>query len=125
MGTLRKMKPFISAEVLFAAVLSVSVYSKNPDFGARLNPPTGLTAQSGDHKVLLTWRPTTSYAEADYYVYQSTNPSQLLQRIGITTNTSYVVTNLTNGTTYFFCVTAALNGSAESVASNHVAATPR
>jgi fibronectin type 3 domain-containing protein len=101
-----------------------SVYSRDADTGARLNPPTGLTADAGYQKVLLKWRATTSSAEADYNIYQSARRKGPFQKVATTPNEIYTVTNLTNGTTYYFKVTASLNASAESDYSNQATATP-
>jgi fibronectin type 3 domain-containing protein len=100
------------------------VYAQNADTGAKLEPPTQLTARPADGKVSLRWRPSPSYAEADYTVYQATNRAGAFRKIGVTQSTEFMVTNLVNGATYYFRVTASLNRSAESVPSNLIAGTP-
>ena len=102
----------------------VFLYSQNPDTGARLNPPSGLTAEAGDQKVLLKWQATNSYAEADYNIYESTDRNGPFHKIATSKERIYTVANLTNGITYYFKVTASLNAAAESLGSNQVAATP-
>lgn len=116
-----------SLTILLAAIFVPAIgflYSRNPDTGARLNPPTELIAKSGDKNVLLKWRATTSYSEADYNIYQSTNSHGPFHKVATSKNNMYTVANLTNGTTYYFKVTASLNASAESGDSNQVTATP-
>src|SRR6266436_5042478 len=91
--------------VLLAAAFTsatVFLYSQNPDTGAKLNPPSGLTAKAGDQKVLLKWQPTNSYAEADYNIYQSTDRNGPFHKIATSKETIYTVANLTNGSTYYF-----------------------
>jgi fibronectin type 3 domain-containing protein len=99
-------------------------YAQKADTGAKLQPPTHLTARPADGKVSLRWRPSPSYAEADYTIYQTTNRIGGFRKIAMTQSTEFVATNLVNGTAYCFHVTASLNRSAESVPSNQIAATP-
>ena len=86
--------------------------------------PTGLTATAGDAQVALSW--TASAGAISYNVYYSTSsavsPSNGTQISGITA-TSTTVKSLTNGTTYYFIVTA-VNSGGESAASATVSAMP-
>jgi fibronectin type 3 domain-containing protein len=89
----------------------------------RVQPPTGLTAAPGNMKVTLTW--TASPGAASYNVYRGTSPggegpSPLAT--GVTT-TSFSDSGLTDGTTYYYQVTA-VNSAGESVRSGEVSATP-
>ena len=87
--------------------------------------PTGLTATRGNTQVALAWNaPTASGGEpvTSYNIYQGTVPGAetLLTR---TNGTSYTSAGLTNGTEYYFVVTA-VNGVGESLVSNEASATP-
>lgn len=84
--------------------------------------PTGLTATAGDAQVQLTWAAVT--AATGYNVKFSTTSDGPYQTAasGISA-TTFTHTGLTNGTTYYYVVSAA--GSAgESTNSNQVSATP-
>jgi subtilisin-like proprotein convertase family protein len=87
--------------------------------------PTGLGATRGDGQVMLTWTAPVNDGGAaitSYNVYKGTSSggeSLLTSASG----TSYTATGLTNGTTYFFVVTA-VNSAGESLVSNEASATP-
>ena len=95
--------------------IAAGYFHKKPDTGARLNPPTELMASLKNDRIVLTWKGTTSISESDYNIYQATNEKGPFQKIGSTTQTSYEVTGLVDGKTYYFQVTALLNNVAESV----------
>lgn len=85
--------------------------------------PTGLTASPGDHQVSLTWA-TTSGATS-YNVYRSTTsggPYSKVTPSGVPMP-SFTNTGLTDGTTYYYVVTA-VNSGGESGDSSQVSATP-
>ena len=89
--------------------------------------PTALTATASDTQVALTWTaPTNNGGElvTSYNIYQGTSSGgeTLLQNTG-STATTFTSTGLTNGTTYYFKVTA-VNSVGESLSSNEVSATP-
>jgi fibronectin type 3 domain-containing protein len=67
--------------------------------------PTGLTATPGNAEVGLSW--TAPATAASYHVYEGTSPGFTLGvPVMSTTSTNATVTGLTNGTTYYFAVTA-------------------
>jgi fibronectin type 3 domain-containing protein len=86
-------------------------------------PPTGLTATPGNTQVTLSWNASsgaTSYnikrATVSGGPYTTVNPSSI-------STTSYTNTGLTNGTTYYYVVTA-VNSAGESGNSSEVSTTP-
>jgi len=91
---------------------------------APVNPPSapnGLQAMAGPGQVSLSW--TASAGASSYHVKRSiTNGSGYVQ-IAAPTFTSYTDTGLTNGTTYYYVVSA-LNTAGESSNSTQVSATP-
>lgn len=86
-----------------------------------LPPPTSLTATAGNQQVSLSW--AASSGAAGYNVKRSNVSGGPNTTIASPTTTSYVDTGLTNGTTYFYVVTA-VNSAGESASSNQVSATP-
>ncbi len=83
--------------------------------------PTGLTATPGNQQVGLTW--TASTGATSYHVKRSTTNGGPYTQVGAPTSTSFTDTGLTNGTTYYYVVSA-LNASGESGNSSQVSATP-
>lgn len=86
--------------------------------------PAGLAATADNGKVALNW-PAANNAAA-YNIYYSTSPGVSRAtgtKSATVAGTSYIQTGLTNGTTYYFVVTA-VNSNSESAESSQVAATP-
>jgi fibronectin type 3 domain-containing protein len=83
--------------------------------------PTNVTATAGDTQVNLSW--TASANAASYHVKRSTTNGSGYAQVSAPTGTSFNDTGLTNGTTYYYVVTA-LNASGESANSSQVSATP-
>jgi hypothetical protein len=82
--------------------------------------PTNLTATAGDAQVALSW---DASAGADKYnVYRGTGGNYYLQ--ASPTATSWTDTSVSNGTTYWYYVTAE-NAAGQSSPSNTVSATPQ
>ncbi len=85
--------------------------------------PTGASATPGDGQATITWTPVTDATSYNIY-YSTTSPVTKASGIKIENVTSpYVVTPLTNGTEYFFVVTA-LNAAGEGVESSEKSAIP-
>jgi hypothetical protein len=85
--------------------------------------PSGLTASAGNGQVILSWN--TSTGATSYYIYRSLTPGgegATAYKPGVTT-TSFTDTGLTNGTTYYYQITA-VNGAGESGKSSEASATP-
>jgi Glycoside hydrolase family 44 len=82
--------------------------------------PAGLTATAGTGQVSLTW--TASRGATSYSVKRSTASGGPYMQIGTANTISYVDTSVTQGTTYYYVVTAS-NSSGQSGDSNQASAT--
>jgi len=95
--------------------------SATPSAPAQAPPaPTSLAATAGNAKVSLTWNASTG--ATSYQVKRSTTSGTETQIAAPTTN-SFTDTSVTNGTKYFYVVSA-VNATGESANSNEVNATP-
>ncbi len=83
--------------------------------------PTGLTAAAGSARVMLGW--TASAGAASYHVKRSTTTGGPYTQIANPTVASYTDTGLTNGTPFYYVVSA-VNASGESANSAVASATP-
>jgi autotransporter-associated beta strand protein len=84
-------------------------------------PPTNLFATPGNNNIGLTW--TTSAGATSYYVKRSLASGGPYTVIGNSDVASYVDLTATNGTPYYYVVSA-LNGAGESANSAQVSAIP-
>jgi fibronectin type 3 domain-containing protein len=82
--------------------------------------PTGLTATPGNAQVSLTWTPSVN--ATSYQVKRSTGSGAEAQ-ISAPTSTTYTDTGLTNGTKYYYVVSA-VNSGGDSADSSQASATP-
>jgi fibronectin type 3 domain-containing protein len=99
--------------------------ARNPDRGARVHPPTELVASRDGASVRLSWKATDSVADAEYNVYRSESSAGDRKKVLSTRKTSCVIPlEAARGGKQFFCVTASLNGAAESACSNQVVLEP-
>ena len=90
--------------------------------GAVPPAPTGLAGTAGNAQVSLAWNAVSG--ATGYNVKRSTTSGGPYANVAANnTGTSFVNTGLTNGTTYYYVVTA-LNASGESPISTQVSATP-
>ena len=89
----------------------------------RRPPPVPIpTATAGYGQVILTW--TASSGATNYNIKRSLSSSgPFTNTFAITTATTYTDTNIVDGTTYYYVVSAVGNG-VESVNSSEVSATP-
>jgi hypothetical protein len=83
--------------------------------------PSGLAATAGNAQASLTW--TASSGATSYHVKRATTSGGPYTQIGAPTAASYTDTSLTNGTTYYYVVSA-LDSAGESANSTQVSATP-
>ena len=83
--------------------------------------PTGLMATAANAQVSLAW--TASAGATSYNVKRSTTTGGPYTKISSPTATNFTDTNLANGTTYFYVVSA-VNATGESANSAQASATP-
>ncbi len=83
--------------------------------------PIGLIANGGNAQVSLAW--TASSGATSYHVKRSTTTGGPYTQVSAPTATNFTDTGLTNGTAYFYVVSA-LNSAGESANSAQASATP-
>ena len=83
--------------------------------------PGGLVATAGNAQVSLTW--TASTGATSYHVKRATVSGGPYTQVGAPTASSYTDTGLTNGTKYYYVVSA-VDAAGESANSAQVSATP-
>jgi hypothetical protein len=84
--------------------------------------PAGLTATAGDAVVTLNW--TASTGATGYNVKRASTSGGPYTKLASPTSTGYTDTAVTNGTTYYYVVSAQ-NAAGESANSAQVSATPK
>ncbi|MGB9636369.1 MAG: fibronectin type III domain-containing protein, partial [Thermoplasmata archaeon] len=89
--------------------------------------PRNLRATPGDECVTLTWETPTDdggFPITGYKIYWGTSAGNYTNNVTVGNITTYTITNLTNGQTYYFAVSA-IDAAGESAKSNEVSATPQ
>ena len=86
--------------------------------------PTALAAKADDGKAVLTWSGPSDAAAYNVYQSQSSSITTASPKIGSPTAATLSVTGLTNGTTYYWIVTAVNAAGVESPASPVASTTP-
>ena len=100
----------------------VNVYSAMYSCIAPPQTPTNLTAHGADSKVVLSW--SAALGATRYNVKRSATPGGPYSSINSSVHgTTFTDTGLTNGTTYYYVVSAS-NSQGESGDSNEASATP-
>jgi hypothetical protein len=109
-------------------VLMNYYYTVQANFEADAPPtePTNLTATAGNGTVSLDWNNNTEPDLAGYNVYRSTTQGSGYSRLNgsLVSESNYIDSNATNGTPYYYVVTAVDTASDESGYSNESSATP-
>ena len=88
--------------------------------------PQNFKAEAGDGFVKLSWSPSKEDFVTKYYIYSSSNPNtgfSMFKDVYVP-DTSYVETNLPNGITYYYKLTAVTEDGYESQPTPAVSATP-
>jgi fibronectin type 3 domain-containing protein len=105
-----------------ATATPVAPTNPNPPPTATIpSAPANLAATAGNAQISLTWSASTG--ATSYNVKRSTTNGGPYNAIASPTTTSYTNTSLTNGTPYFYVVTA-VNSAGESPDSSQATATP-
>ena len=88
--------------------------------------PTGLSATASSQQIALDWANSSESDLNGYNVYRSTSSGGSYSKINssLLGSSSYTNSGLTNGTTYYYVVTAVDDAGHESVFSSQASATP-
>ncbi|MFC2041503.1 hypothetical protein ACFLTY_04200 [Chloroflexota bacterium] len=86
--------------------------------------PTGLTANQSEFQVSLDWNDNIETDLEGYNIYRGLTSGNYTQIETLWTSSNYTDTGLTNGTAYYYAVTATDNGTNESGYSNEASDTP-
>ena len=139
-GTSATVKGLTNGTTYSFKVTAVNKAGEGPASGAasatptagtiKPGPPNGLTASPGNGQVTLSWTTPGSSGGAaisGYEIYRGTAPggeSGTPVNASLVAGTSYTVTGLTNGTTYYFTVAAVSKAKLQGAKSGEASATP-
>ena len=122
----RSIRAFLQFAWMFAPLLVAGcggTYGGGAGNGGATIPPvpTGLTAMAGNAQVSLSW--TASSGASSYYVKRSTTTGSGYAQIATSATANYTDTGLSNGTKYYYVVSA-YNSAGQSANSSEVSSTP-
>jgi fibronectin type 3 domain-containing protein len=123
MHRFRALSPYIPLLVAALLLAGCGTGTSGGTGGASEPPavPAGLSAAAGNQQVSLSW--TASSSATSYTVLRGTVSGGPYTKVSTPTVTNYADTGLTNGTTYYYVVTA-VNTAGQSSNSNQASATP-
>lgn len=102
---MKKLSLNLMAIVLCILIITIAI-PKNTYASSVPSAPTNLTATvANTNQIYLTWN-SVSYSTG-YFIYRATSPSGAYSIIASPTNTTYIDTNLSQNTTYYYKVKAA------------------
>ena len=96
------LRVFSFVFILAVVMLSVSVFTT-----AATQAPQGVTATYSNGNITVSWNPVENATE--YKIYRSLSPGNETYYAN-TTNTTFVDSNVTEGNTYYYKVSAVVNG---------------
>ncbi|HSS97904.1 MAG TPA: glycoside hydrolase family 44 protein, partial [Terriglobales bacterium] len=99
-----------------------SATPNKPGTGTSVGTPSGVTAIAGNTQVSLSWNAASG--ATSYHVKRATKSGGPYTQIGAPTVNNFTDSGLTNGTTYFYVVSA-VNAKGEGANSSQVSATPK
>jgi len=106
-----------------------SAFAAEQSFVTNLAPaaPQNLLATAGDRQVTLTWAANSENDFLRYRIYggATANPTTRLDSVNGISNTTKLITGLSNGITYYFRIAAVDTAQQESLFSNEVNVIPR
>jgi fibronectin type 3 domain-containing protein len=111
----------VSAYNSYGASANSSEVSATPVAPPPPAAPTGLTATAGNAQVMLAW--TASTGATSYNVKRSTTNGSGYAQVGTSATAAFTDSGLTNGTTYYYVVSA-VNAAGASPNSSQASATP-
>jgi fibronectin type 3 domain-containing protein len=111
----------VSAYNSYGASANSAEVSATPVAPPPPTAPTGLTATAGNAQVMLAW--TASTGATSYNVKRSTTNGSGYAQVGTSATPAFTDSGLTNGTTYFYVVSA-VNAAGASPNSSQASATP-
>ncbi|HVP37298.1 MAG TPA: hypothetical protein VMT04_09910 [Terriglobales bacterium] len=87
--------------------------------------PKGVYSVTGDQTVYIYWAPNDEKDLNKYKIYRSLDPDDPFEYLASTHDSSYIDQGLTNGTTYYYIITAVDFSGNESGYSGLISDTPR